>query len=302
VDLSARGGLGWLDGYDEWMSRCGLENNGAPFEIVHANGDGTESRTPFGLHGRIANTPASYVAVHIDAEPPHEITIEGRVIEARLFGMQVALETKMSTIPGSNSVLIRDTFTNLQERPAEMQILYHCNFGPPFLEEGSRFVAPFRTVCPRDGVAQTAYERHDVYEGPTPGFAEQVFFYDLLAEKDGKTVAMLRNRAGDRGVVLRYPKENLPSFTLWKNTAGLRDGYVTGLEPASNFPNARPFEKDRGRVITLPVGGRHEVELRLEVVTGIDAVAAVQAEVAAIQVLGKGLVHARPVEPFAPEG
>ena len=29
----AHGGLGWLEGFDELLARCGLENNGAPFEV-----------------------------------------------------------------------------------------------------------------------------------------------------------------------------------------------------------------------------------------------------------------------------
>ncbi len=65
VNLSAAGGLGWLDGFDELLARCGLENNGAPFEVKTVKPDGTESHTTFGLHGRIANIPASYVAVQV---------------------------------------------------------------------------------------------------------------------------------------------------------------------------------------------------------------------------------------------
>ena len=30
VDLSLRGGLGWLTGFDEWLCRCGLAWNGPP--------------------------------------------------------------------------------------------------------------------------------------------------------------------------------------------------------------------------------------------------------------------------------
>ncbi|HMO36878.1 MAG TPA: DUF4432 family protein, partial [Gemmatales bacterium] len=32
VQLDSRGGLGWLDGFDEWMCRCGLAFNGPPGE------------------------------------------------------------------------------------------------------------------------------------------------------------------------------------------------------------------------------------------------------------------------------
>ena len=39
------------------------------------------------------------------------------------------------------------------------------------------------------------------------------------------------------------PLEELPCFTLWKNTAAEADGYVTGLEPGTNFPNLRSFER-----------------------------------------------------------
>src|SRR5262249_25656175 len=73
VNLAAAGGLGWLDGFDELLARCGLENNGAPFEVRNANADGSGSRTPFGLHGRIAHIPASHGAVLLGPPPPHRI-------------------------------------------------------------------------------------------------------------------------------------------------------------------------------------------------------------------------------------
>ena len=81
---------------------------------------------------------------------------------------------------------------------------------------------------------------------PEPGSTEQVYFYDLHAQSRpaaATTLAMLCSQDGDKAVVLRFHKDQLPCFTLWKNTAGRRDGYVTGLEPATNYPNPRPFEK-----------------------------------------------------------
>ena len=63
VNLMSKGGLGWLEGFDELLVRCGLENNGAPYDVKTINSDGSESHTTFGLHGKIANIPASFVAV-----------------------------------------------------------------------------------------------------------------------------------------------------------------------------------------------------------------------------------------------
>jgi hypothetical protein len=303
VNLAAAGGLGWLDGFDELLARCGLENNGAPFEVKTTKADGSESHTTYGLHGRIANIPASYVEVQVAPEPPHEIAVLGHVDETRLFGLGVRMATRISTFPGSNSLTIRDEFINLKDQPAQMQILYHWNFGPPFLGEGSQFVAPIKSITPRDRRAAEGVRHHNRYSSPTAGSTEQVYFYDLVAQSEEvpKTLAMLRNREGDKAVVLRFQKDQLPAFTLWKNMAGLRDGYVTGLEPGTNFPNQRPFEAARGRLVTLPVGGTYVIETTLEVVATPDEVALVEAEVNRLQSQTKIIVSSTPKEPFAPE-
>jgi hypothetical protein len=303
VNLASAGGLGWLDGFDELLARCGLENNGAAFEVKTRKPDGSESNATYGLHGKIANIPASYVAVHIGSEAPHEITVEGHVDESHLFGLQIRMITRVSTVPGSNRLVVRDEFINLKDQPVEMQILYHWNFGPPFLDPGARFVAPIKSVTPRDVRAAGAVAHHGVYAPPEPGFAEQVYYYELFGGSDsgGRTMAMLRNHRGDRGVVLRFDTEELPAFTLWKNTAGLRDGYVTGLEPGTNYPNPRPFERARNRVVSLPVDGRHVAETTLEVLVTSEAVKAAEDEVERIQGRTPVKLNPRPAEPFAPE-
>jgi hypothetical protein len=160
-----------------------------------------------------------------------------------------------------------------------------------------------KTVTPRDPRAVEGLDRHDFYEAPQPGFAEKCYFYELLARDDaaGETLAMLRTRSADKAVVLRFHKGQLPCFTLWKNTAGLRDGYVTGLEPATNYPNPLPFEKARGRVVTLPVDGRYVVETTLVALTTPGDVAAVESEIAQIQSLSQPVIHPGPKEPYAAE-
>ncbi len=300
VNLLEAGGIGWLGGFDELMVRCGLENNGAPFEVKTVKPDGSESHRTYPLHGKISNIPASYVSVKVETEPTLRVSIEGHVDEAYLFGPALRLSTSYTTEPGSNRLVVHDRFLNLGDLPQEMQVLYHWNFGPPFLEEGARFAAPAHTVVPRDARAQEGIDRIGVYGPPTPGFAEQVYFYELEgAGGGGKTLAMLRNRAGDKAVALRFPPRQLPAFSLWKNTGGLKSGYVTGLEPATNYPNPRPFEAARGRVVTIPPGGSYETETVMEVVGDARGVAMLEAEIQAIQPQGLPKVHRTPVEPFA---
>lgn len=300
VNLMDWGGLGWLGGFDELLARCGLENNGAPYEVKTVAADGSERHTTFGLHGRIANLPASYVAIHVETEPPFEIVIEGHVDESKMFAPQLRMVTRISTLPGSNRLTVRDEFINLKDGPGEMQVLYHWNFGPPFLDEGARFVAPVKVVAPRDARAAGGIDHYETYAAPETGFAEQVYFFELVgAPADDRTLTMLRNRAGDKGVALRFSRTELPAFTLWKNTGGPHEGYVTGLEPGVNYPNPRPVEQARNRVVTLQAGARYVAETTLEVLDGPGAVAAVEAEIHALQKQAAPTVHRGPVEPFS---
>ena len=304
VHPADRGGLGWLDGFDELLVRCGLDNNGAPFEVAIPGPDGSTARHLLvGLHGRVANIPAHHVSVHVDDKAPHAITVEGRVAESTIFHAQVEMTTKITSIPGSNRLTVRDEIVNLSDSPGAIQLLYHWNFGPPYLGEGSEFAAPIETLAPRDPRAVEGLDRWQTYGPPEPGFAEQAYLARLRGEgPDGRTLALLKAPGGDKAVVLRFKRSQLPCFTLWKNTRGLREGYVTGLEPATNFPNPKPFEEARGRVVPLAPGGSYLAETVLEVLDQDEAIAAVEAEIKAIQSQGPPTIHPKPVEPFTPAG
>ncbi len=175
VQLGDRGGIGWLAGFDELVCRCGLSSNGPPGEDSYTDAVGRAHRTPLTLHGRIANLPAQAVELRISLDPPFELSVTGEVEESALFCPQLRLNTTYTTVPGSNRLVIHDIVTNRSARPAEMQMLYHCNLGPPFLEAGSRVLAPLREMAPRDARAAEGIDTYDTYAGPTVGFAEQVY-------------------------------------------------------------------------------------------------------------------------------
>jgi hypothetical protein len=156
-------------------------------------------------------------------------------------------------------------------------------------------------MAPLTARAAEGIDTFDTYAGPTPGFAEQVYCYDLLADAAGRTLVLLYNATADRGLALRWSRSDLPCFTVWKNTAAVEDGYVTGLEPATNFPNFKTFERQQGRVRVLPPGGRWEASWSLEVYDTAAAVAKTLAEVVTLQAQGRPTVHRTPRLPFAPE-
>jgi hypothetical protein len=291
VELADRKGLGWLTGFDELLCRCGLSSNGPP---------GDDNGMPLTLHGRLANLPAEVVEVRMGLDPPYELSVRGEVEEACLFFPQLRLTTTYTTIPGSNRLVVHDVVENRGAQPAEMQMLYHCNLGPPFLEAGSRVLAPIKEMAPLTARAAEGIDTFDTYAGPTVGYREQVYAYELLADGRGHTGALLTNAASDRAVTLRFLRDELPCLTVWKNTAALEEGYVTGLEPATNFPNFKSFERQQGRVRRLAPGGRWECRWSLEVADNGGAVQTLLAEIARLQAQAPAIVHRTPQARFSP--
>ena len=272
VALDHRDGLGWLTGFDELLCRCGLFSNGPPGMDECTDNSGRTISMPLTLHGRIANQPAHFVEVRINLDPPHELGVIGRVSEGGLFFPQLHLTSAITTLPGWNRFVVHDVVENRGAQPTEMQLLYHCNFGPPFLSAGSRFAMPFREVSPMTERAAEDMATYDVCSGPSVGFAEQVYCFVPDSDSEGRSSAFFYNANGDRGLHLRWNQHELPCFTLWKNTAALEDGYVTGLEPGTNFPNPKSFERAKGRVPILQPGGRWECTWSLEVLDSRDEV------------------------------
>ena len=283
VHANDRDGLGWLAGFDEVVVRCGLESNGAPGPDVLPNNQGAPTTIQLGLHGRIANIPAHYVEVRVLPGDPPELCVAGVTDEAMLFLPQLRLTSEISTRLGSNSLRIRDCVRNLRSTPSEMQLLYHCNFGGPFLDEGARMVVPASATLPRDARAAEDIDTWDIYRGPTSGYVEQCYWHVPLADPKGNSVAMLRNAAGDLGVAVRFNVRQLPCFTQWKNTGAESDGYVTGLEPATNYPNPKSFERRHGRVVKLQPGREYVAELALEMMDSAAGVKRVETEIRRIQ-------------------
>lgn len=261
INLESRGGLGWLEGFNEWMVRCGLESNGHPGLDKFINNVGDEATMELTLHGKIANIPASEVEVVIDPRPPYRIRVRGRVDERMFYGPKLEMHTEISTDPGSNSFQIADVITNRGSDEQEFQVLYHANYGPPLLEEGASFAGAVERVIPFNEHAAKDVARYAEYKGPQLGFIEQVYCIRPLADAEGRALIMLQNRARDKAVSMAFPVSELPYVALWKNTNAESEGYVTGLEPGTGFPNNRRIERKFGRVPKLAPGGSYSAKI-----------------------------------------
>ena len=274
INLESRNGLGWLDGFNEMMVRCGFEWTGHPV---------SKDGVLYTLHGKAGNTPASRVEIVVDDQAPHEIRIRGLLKEHTFKKANLSTWTELRYIPGSDSFTIHDELTNHSDYPQDYQIIYHSNFGTPILEKEARFIAPVKSVSPFNDYAKQGLKSWNTYDAPTKGFDEMVFNLQPLADAQGKTVAAVINSKGDKGAAIEFDTHQLPLLTLWKNTDTLKQGYVTGIEPGTNYAYPVTIEKEQGRVKQLQPGQSQAFTLTYTLLKDAQAVQKVEQRVKTLQ-------------------
>ncbi|HSG72361.1 MAG TPA: aldose 1-epimerase family protein [Planctomycetaceae bacterium] len=292
VRLESRNHLGWLDGFNEWLCRCGLAFNGPP----GPDDDGS----PITLHGRIANLPADKVWLEIDDSGSGSLKLTGIVDEVSMFGTNLRLTSSVTLTAGQPVIQISDTITNLGSAPQEYEMLYHLNQGTPFLAGGAEFLTAFREMAPRDKRAAEDFSSWNKYEPPTTGYTEQVYFFDPLTDDEGKAHVLLKNSTQNLGLGVRFETATLPYLAVWKATQDERDGYVTGLEPCTDFPNHRSFERREGRLKKLFPDESVTLNFEIEAATNAERLAALEQSIHDLQATTKPTIHEQPLSRFSP--
>ncbi|MCC9603987.1 aldose 1-epimerase family protein [Stieleria sp. JC731] len=285
-------GLGWLEGFDELLTRCGLNSNGAP---EHDN----SGKLVHPLHGRIGNLPADGLVVEYD-EVAGRLELIGEIRESRLFFPNLRLVSRIRVHVGSTKVDVLDDVTNDGSQEATMQLLYHINVGSPVLEAGSKVVMPIEELAPKDSLSAGEIETWDKYEGPQSGYSERVYFAKLRSDDHDQTTVMLHNAGADRGLAVTSSTRTLPRFIVWKNTGDLADGYVTGLEPATNYPNTRSFEAKQDRVLKIAPEQTICFRVSLEPLTDSEAVNATRDRIDLIAGSDPTKIHSTPRPGWTP--
>ncbi|MDU5782271.1 MAG: aldose 1-epimerase family protein [Pantoea sp.] len=286
INLESRNGLGWLEGFNEMMVRCGYEWTGHPV---------TKDGRIYTLHGKAGNTPASRVEVTVDEKAPHEIRVRGLLKENTFKKANLETWTELRYVPGAKSFTLHDVLTNRGDYPHDYQIIYHSNFGTPILEKDARFIAPLKSVSPFNDYAKTGLKAWNTYDAPTKDFDEMVFNLVPKADSSGKTLAAVINSKGDKGASIEFDTHQLPLLTMWKNTDTLKQGYVTGIEPGTNYAYPVTIEKEQGRVKQLAPGQSTTFELTYTLLSSASAVNATEQRIKQIQGDEQPTVNEKPI-------
>ena len=255
------------------LTLCGLTHAGSP-EVDDISGVQRD------FHGRINRMRAERVAVGEVASSGGEMSLSlyGRVPESGLYSEQLVLERTMTMVLGKPGLYIEDHVTNLGDEPSPFMILYHFNFGFPLIAEGTRLETPAEIIYPFNDLARPGLETSAIYSGPVRGYESVVYVHHLKA-MNGNTEVLLHR--GDFGLAMRWPTEQLPYLTQWKNT---RHGiYVNGVEPGNCLPEGQNKARQSGRLVMLEPGESRTFQVQLDVLNGTEAVQSSLQQISRIQ-------------------
>ena len=251
---------------------AGLENICAPCTV-----DGTE----YPMHGRIRTTPAEHLSAGAAWEgEDYVLRISGEMREGELFGENLVLRRSLETVLGQKSLTLTDEIENQGFRDEPLMLLYHINIGYPLLDEGTRLLAPTRSVTPRDQAASGHEDRWNLMDPPRDNEPEYVFIHDLVWDSKGNGVVCVVNDRLKLGLKIQFTGEHLPYFMEWKSTAS--GDYVLGLEPANSSVYGRPYHEAEGSLHRLPPFAKERNVLTFTVLEGEEELRAAQAEIESI--------------------
>jgi galactose mutarotase-like enzyme len=238
-------GTGWLRTFTGGLlTTCGLTHLGPPSVDVGEQ---------LGLHGRFSTIPAKQFADLSDWENDKYLyRLKGIIEEGYLFGNKLRLEREIVSTLGQNTIRLTDKITNFGNKPSPYTILYHMNFGYPFLTEDTELaIDPLKTL-PRDEDAGSGIKEFRKFIKPQPDYREQVFFHTMKGDKNGETSVTISNKETGIAVSLRFNINQLPYLTQWK-MMGYGE-YVLGIEPSNVLCKSRKTLREENSLPFLQPG------------------------------------------------
>ncbi|MFV0529791.1 MAG: aldose 1-epimerase family protein [Lachnospiraceae bacterium] len=253
-----------------FLFTCGLENTCLACE----DEDGYHP-----MHGQIRVTPSEQTASGSEWEgDQYKMSVSGRMREARLFGSNLTLSRTVSTVYGESKFVIMDRIENQGFKAEPMMILYHFNFGYPFLDEKSEVLLPTVQARPRDKNAEKNAQAWNHGEAPLDNEAERVYLHELKADEKQDTMVAVVNEAQELAVSIRFNQKYLPHFVQWKSLAS--GDYALGLEPTNSGVYGRTREESLHYLEVLAV---EEIRLEIEIHEGAENIRALREEIARLE-------------------
>jgi hypothetical protein len=215
-------------------------------------------------HGRIGTLPAeqSWKRSYFDGDD-YILAAGATMRDTTIEGYNLELVREVKTSLSKPEILISDSIENLDYNDTDYLLLYHFNFGFPFIDEGLKMVFPDpeKPVIPGNKESEKSIPDWNKLGPPIENANENLFFHSLKADDDNTATVKLENSNLGIGVYIRYETTYLPFLVEWKC---MRAGeYALGIEPANNLIQGMKQERRSGRSKKIAAGEKHEIKVAL---------------------------------------
>ena len=235
---------------------CGLKNCGPNYR--------DEFSRFHHYHGRIATLPVEQSWKRSYFEADDYILSAGAVTRDTVIeGYNLELTRQVRTSLSRPEISITDSIENLDCNPTDYLLLYHFNFGFPFLDEDlvldfPETLAPMKTG---NAASEKQMDAWDKLSQPVDNEEENLFFHTFKPDADNTATVRLLNLRLGFGVYIRYEMAYLPYLVEWKC---MRTGeYALGIEPSNNMIGGMPAERKAGRSRSISPGEKHTIKVAL---------------------------------------
>ena len=245
---------------------CGLQNICGPVEV---NGNDHP------MHGRIRTTPAEHLCsdAYWDGDD-YILEVKGEMREGHLFGTNLVLRRTIRSVYGSGKIEIIDEVENQTAEEADLMLMYHCNFGFPFLRPGTRLVLPTKSVKGREQWSQDHLDQWETIGAPIDGETEYVYIHELAADENNHSFAAIVNDQLGFGVRLDFDRNVQPYFMEWMS---MKTGdYVIGLEPSNSIVYGRKYHEAEGTMHKIAPFAKETYHLSFTILQDNAAIAATE--------------------------
>lgn len=234
------------------LTTCGLENTGP-------DSYSQESNEYVSQHGSLNYSIAKDIDIKTDDET---IYIRAKIDGNQYYKQNLVLERTISYSINDCSLRINDTVKNMGLDDEQVCLMYHYNFGFPFLSPDCKITIPYKSAIPKDDYAQTRIEELLTVYPPSNEEKPHVFYLTFPEEEYHRI--QLENKSLHTRLNLLSKSDNLPFVDLWK--CFQKTKYVMAVEPCNAFPYGR-FEQRKRNTAEKIAGGKtknYYTEIKVE--------------------------------------
>ena len=252
----------------EWLRTfsAGLLTTCGPNHLGNACEDQGEK---LGQHGRWSSLAGRQVADLTDFEEGN-IEIQGRLYEMVTFGHKIAIRRKITSEFGKSFIVIEDEIRNEGGSPAPLTMLYHINFGYPFLNEDATVHIPSKKCVGADEYTIERMDEAGSVKGSDGSHFEKNYTHTFNNEL---VTAYIHNPkiAGGLAVYVKFDSASLPYMTQWV-LENIKD-YVVAIEPANVPCEPRCVLRERGILPEIGPGEVKRFRVEIGVIEGNEEIA-----------------------------